>query len=68
LPETTSVLLQEMSPSRLQEISALSQFSQDPFMTLEFSKRAGWDGNAVLQQVQDHFADGVDLILVGVLQ
>jgi len=37
-------------------------------MTLEFLKRAGWDGNAILQQVQDHFADSVDLILVGVLQ
>ena len=37
-------------------------------MALEFSKRAGWDGNAIFQQVQDHFTDGIDLILVGVLE
>jgi len=68
LPETTSVLLQDMSSSLRQGISTLSQFSQHPFMALEFSKRAGWDGNAIFQQVQDHFTDGIDLILVGVLE
>jgi len=65
---TLSTLARNHSSWRLQGISALSQFSQHPFMALEFSKRAGRDGNAILQQVQDHFADGVDLILVGVLQ
>ena len=37
-------------------------------MTLEFTKRARHYGNSLLQEIQDHFADGVDLIGVGVLQ
>ena len=37
-------------------------------MTLEFTKRARFDGNAILQQIQDHFTDSVDLIGIGMRQ
>ena len=37
-------------------------------MPLEFLKLAGFDRNSLLQQIQDHFADGVDLVAVGVGQ
>ena len=37
-------------------------------MTLEFTKGARFDGNAILQQIQDHFTHGVDLIGIGMHQ
>ena len=37
-------------------------------MTLEFTERVRFDGNAILQQIQDHFTHGVDLIGIGMCQ
>ena len=37
-------------------------------MTLEFTERARFDGNAILQQIQYHFTDSVDLIGIGMRQ
>ena len=66
-PKTVPRLLHEIRASSLQGISALSHFSQHLFMTLKGTKRAGFDGNSLLQQIQDHFTHGVDLIGIGVL-
>ena len=67
-PKSTALLLHKIRSSSLQGITALPHFTQHLFMPLEFLKRAGFDGNALLQQIQDHFADGVDLVAVGVGQ
>ena len=37
-------------------------------MTLELVERARFDGNAILQQIHDHLAHGVDLISIGMRQ
>ena len=37
-------------------------------MTLELVDRARFDGNSILQQIQYHLADRVDLIGIGMCQ
>lgn len=71
--DTLSVLSRNRCLSVARDVLAISSgsfsdFSQHLFMTLAFTQRGKFDGDSVLQQVQDHFADGVDLISIGMLQ
>ena len=67
-PKSSAGLFQEMLSSPFHGIFAFPHFAQDVFMALKRSKRLKLDGNVVLQKIQYHFTDRVDLIFVGMLE
>lgn len=57
-----------MFSSTFQRVSASSDLPQDVLMPFQFVVGLGLDGYILFQQIEDHFADGVDLIGIGVRQ
>jgi len=54
--------------SSLDGVSTLPHFSQHVFMYFQFPISYRVDGDPFFQQIENHLADGVDLIGVGVFQ
>ena len=57
-----------MFSSTLEGVSTFTHFSQNLFMSFQFPISHRVDGDPLFQQIEDHLADGVDLISVGVMQ
>jgi len=57
-----------MLSSSFDGVSTLPHFSQHIFMSFQFPISRSVDGNPFFQQIENHLADGVDLIGIGVFQ
>jgi len=57
-----------MFSSTLEGVSTFTHFSQNLFMSFQFPISQCADGDPLFQQIENHLADGVDLIFVGVFQ
>jgi len=57
-----------MLSSTLERVFASTHFAQNPFMSFQFPISRRVDGDPLFQQIENHLADGVDLIFVGDLQ
>ena len=57
-----------MLPSTLEGVFAFTHFSQYVFMPFQFPISHCVDGDPPFQQIENHLADSIDLIFVGVLQ
>ena len=55
-----------MLSSTLERVFASTHFAQNPFMSFQFPISRCVDGYPLFQQIENHLADGVDLIFVGV--
>jgi len=54
--------------SSLDGVSTLPHFSQHVFMSFQLPISRSVDGDTFFQQIENHLADGVDLIGIGVFQ
>jgi len=57
-----------MFSSTLEGVFASTHFSQNLFMSFQFPISQCVDGDPLFQQIENHLADGVDLIFGGVFQ
>ena len=57
-----------MLSSTLERVFASTHFAQNLFMSFQFPISRDVDGDPLFQQIENHLADGVDLIFVGVFQ
>jgi len=57
-----------MFSSTLEGVSTFTHFTQNLFMSFQFPISGCVDGDPLFQRIEDHLADGVDLISVGVMQ
>ena len=57
-----------MFSSTLEGVSTFTHFAQNLFMSFQFPISRCVDGDPIFQQIENHLADGIDLISVGVLQ
>ena len=57
-----------MLSSSLDGVSASTHFAQHLFMSFQFPIRRDIDGDSLFQQIENHLADSIDLIGVGVCQ
>ena len=67
-PKSGSFLFDELFSATLDRVFASGNVAQCHFMTFQFGKGGTRDGNVTFQQVERQFADGIDLIGVGVLK
>ena len=68
LPETTTFLSHEPLTSFFKGMFPTGQVTQHVFVRTELIHGGGRDGNVLFQEVQHQFADGIDLIGIGVLE
>ena len=64
-PESSTCLFHEILSLTFQRVSASPHFSKDGFMSFQLVECLGFDGYSLFQQIENHLADGVDLIGVG---
>jgi len=57
-----------MFSSTLEGVSTFTHLTQNLFMSFQFPISRCVDGDPLFQQIENHLADGVDLMFVGVLQ
>ena len=67
-PKSGSFLFDELFSTTFDRVFASGNGTQGLFMTFQFGQGGRGDGNVTFQQIQRQFADGIDLIRVGMLQ